>query len=102
MTIEVRDLAKLIKICKASGVSELKIGDTEIKFGGSEDPQLYQTRDTVRVPTAKQLRETEELINIKENVDFVDDQLALMQIENPAQLEELLIQRELESVKTET
>lgn len=97
MIKEAKDLAIVLRACKASGVTELKIGDIEIKFGLVESRQISnRPGDTVPVPSVEQLREAEELVNIQENVDSADDQLAFMHIDDPAQFEQLLIEKELE------
>jgi malic enzyme len=94
---EAKDLATVLRACKATGVKELKIGDIEIKFGVTETRQAEEPKgETYIVPSAEQLREAEELVNIQENVDSVDDQLAFMHIDDPSQFEQLLIEKELE------
>lgn len=97
MIKEAKDLAIVLRACKATGVTELKIGDIEIKFGVSETRQTLERKgETYIVPSAEQLREAEELVNVQENVDSADDQLAFMHIDDPAQFEQLLIEKELE------
>lgn len=96
MTIENLNLIRVIKACKASGVSYLRLGDLELKFvtGDAERPSI-PTGETVKIPSAEKLKEIEETEAIKENADEADDELAHMQVEDPLQFEELLVQREL-------
>lgn len=98
MIKEAKDLAVILKACKASGVTELKIGDIEIKFGLVESLQTSnRPGETVQVPSVEQLREAEELVNVQANIESADDQLAFMHIDDPSQFEQLLIEKELES-----
>lgn len=102
MSIEGKDLPRIIRACKASGVTKLKVGEIEIEFGVSQPIPVQPTSETVLVPTAEQLKATEENSNIQENVEFVEDQLAHMAVESPELLEQLLIEKELESANRQT
>lgn len=97
MTIDAKDLVKVIKACKASGVSALKLGDLELKFqtGDAEKTSVPATGDAVETPSAEKLKAIEERSALIENAEDADEELAHMQVENPAQFEELLVQREL-------
>jgi C4-type Zn-finger protein len=95
--IEAKDLIKIIKACKGSGVSQLKLGEMEIRFGPGEaaKPQV-PTVESVETPTDQELEEVKESVELRERLDSADEELAFMQVENPALFEELLVQRELE------
>lgn len=95
--IEAKDLIKLIKACKASNVSSLKLGDLELKFGpGDAAPiSVPATGDAVETPSAEQLKAIEEQVRLQNNASDADDELAHMQVENPMEFETLLAEREL-------
>lgn len=95
MVIEGKDLIKLIKACKASGVSNLKIGDLELQFVAGEAEQTpIKTRETVKVPSAEELKDIEADSQEQMNLEDAEDELAFMAVDDPAQFEELLVQRE--------
>lgn len=99
MSIEAKDLSKIIRACKASGVTKLKIGDVEIEFRNDEPVKL--TGDAVLVPTADELTEAEKRALLERDIADREDNLAHMAVEDPAKLEELIIQRELEIADTQ-
>lgn len=98
--INAKDLTKIIKACKESGVTRLKIGAVEMEFAPREPVKL--TGDAVLVPTAEQLTEAEDRALLVRDVEDREDHLAHMAVEDPARLEELLVQRELEVGDTQT
>lgn len=90
------ELVKLIKACRASGVSELSLGDLSISFGD-------QTKVDLKAPTVTQTKGTEikaEEISAEDletqSRQTKEEQLAFMQIENPSAFEQLMIEGELE------
>lgn len=97
MSIDANELIKLIRAAKKAGVSEMKYGELEIKFGPGEAAQsLVPAGETVEPPTDKELEQVDEASRKEEMLDQADEELAHMQVENPALFEEMLIQRELE------
>jgi hypothetical protein len=97
--VDFEKLAKLLKACKASGVSDLKIGSIEIKFRLSDikhKPKQVIEMD-VPIPTAEMLKEVQESANIQANLESADDQMDFMQIEDPSLYERLIVERELEA-----
>lgn len=96
MAVEVSDLIKLIKACRASGVSNMKYGDLELKFGpGDADKISIEPSEIVKIPSAEELKVASEHAAEQENADDASEDLALMAIENPELFEELLVEREL-------
>lgn len=95
--IDTKELVKIIKACRLAGVKELKVGELELRFGTGEaaEPQVL-ARENVRPPTDKELKAIEARLEEKDILDRADEELAHMQVEDPLQFEELLIQRELE------
>ena len=96
------ELKKLIELCGDRGVSELQLGDLKIVFG-------RQTKDSPLTPTVVQTKATEvqtqqiekeALVEESKNLD--EDDLALMQIEDPVRYEQMLIEGELEDDGTES
>jgi hypothetical protein len=93
--IEVSDLVKLVKACRASGVSNLKYGDLELKFVTGEAEQAPISPSEVdKIPSAEELKVEQEQSALQENADDADDQLAFMAVEDPIQFEQLLVERE--------
>ena len=97
MSVNLKELSKLLKSCKANGVVELKIGDVEIKFVTADASQIQEQRIEIPVPTQLQLDEAQEIAAVQKNFRDAQDELAHMAVDNPAQFEQLLIEQELES-----
>lgn len=96
MGIEVKDLKEIIEICARTGVVELNVGDTSIKFGQGETAKPQENLSEIIAPAADELRVESEKALIKENVESAEDRLSRLQIEDPAEYERLLIEEELE------
>lgn len=96
MSIEAKDLAKIIKACVRANVSELKIGDIQIKFGSSEVAKPQEQKSEIQVPSESELESESEKANLMENIESSDEQLANIHLENPALFEQLMIEKELE------
>jgi hypothetical protein len=97
--IKAKELVEVIKACKASSVSYLKLGDLELKFGPDDAAQTpIAPGETEPIPTAEELKVIEEDAAILRNGAEVDDEVAFMQMEDPVQFEELLTSGELEGV----
>jgi hypothetical protein len=95
---EAKNLIEVMLACKASGISSMKCGDLELKFGNTGDAapiSVPETVEAVETPSVEQLKEIEELQALQNNADDADDDLATMAIEDPVEFEELLVQREL-------
>ena len=90
------ELKKLIELCRDTGVSEFSFGDIRVVFGG-------QTKAVPLTPTDFQTKESEVSAQQIEKEAFTESSaelderdLSLMQVENPAMYEQLLIEGELE------
>lgn len=95
MTISLKELAKLIKICKNDGVSHLKYGDIELSMIEPEKP--FMTPAPQVRGSAKKAKEIEEKGKLQEGFNLSQDVYETLHIENPALAEEMLIRGELES-----
>lgn len=98
MSIDLKDLPKVIRACKANGVTELKIGDVEIKFAavGSAEPEI-PVLEAQRIPTPEELKAAESAALLQRNVEQNEEELAHMHIEDPSGFEQRLIEREFEN-----
>lgn len=96
MTISADELVRVIKACHKARVTELKIGEIEVKFGNGETPEPKTTAVASPVVTEAELKEAQHEVLVKENLDHAEARLDLMQLEDPAQYERLILERELE------
>lgn len=98
MSVDLKELSKLLKSCKANGVTELKIGRIEIKFAQADATQIpVEQRIEIPVPpTGEQLIEAQETAAVQQNLRDAQDELAQMAIDDPATYEQLVIENELE------
>jgi hypothetical protein len=95
MSFDARDLIRILKACKQAQVTELKIGDIEVKFGPGEAAELKTTRTEPPVVTETELKETESETRIVDSFVDAEDRLDLLQIDDPALYERLILEREL-------
>lgn len=89
------ELIRILKACKSAGVTELKIGETLVKFDGSEMPQVKRAKRDGKPLTETELKSAAVETNIKDNIEAAEDRLDLLQIEDPAHYERLMIEGEL-------
>jgi hypothetical protein len=97
VSIEAKDLVKIIKACVRANVTELKIDDVSIKFGPSEVAKPPEQKSEILVPSQQELEAESEKALVLDNVESAEERLANLQIENPALFEQLLLERELEN-----
>jgi len=83
------EIAELIKVCSLNGVVEFTKGDLKILFSKVDN---FVLREPVQVPEEVQVRAdaTSEESALKEQVQYRQDELELMLLEDPARYEELL------------
>lgn len=90
------ELKELIEFCKDKGAAEVNFGELKVVFGS-------QTKAILQTPTIDQTKaiedqtqqiETQALSEASQNLD--EDDLAVMQIEDPVRYERMLIEGELE------
>ena len=96
MSFDAKDLIRILKACREAQVTELKIGDIEVKFGPGEAAQTTPKGFEYPQVTELELNEATKQVNVSENLTEAEDRLDLMQIEDPALYERLIIERELE------
>lgn len=89
------ELVRILRACKSAGVSELKIGDISVKFDGGETHQRTRAKIEFKPPTEIELKAAASDNLIRENVEDAEERLDLLQIENPALYERLMIEGEL-------
>ena len=96
MSFDASELIRILKACKQAQVTELKIGDIEVKFGPGEAAELKTTRTETPVVTETELKEIEIKTNIVESFVDAEDRLDLLQIDDPSLYERLILEREIE------
>lgn len=97
MSFSAEELIKVLKACKSARVTELKVGDIEVKLHGIENPGSGKMTDSsVTIPTDSELEDAHSEAELHKDASDADEQLAFMQIEEPAEYERLLVERELE------
>lgn len=92
-SLDAVELIKIIEACKVAGVSYLKHGAMEIKFQSGE---AAKHELSLTPPTDQELKEVETVVTRDRNFEEIEDELAVLQIENPSLFEELLVERELD------
>lgn len=96
MSFSTDELIKVLKACKSARVTELKIGDIEVKLAGNEKPQARKRASEFPIPTDSELEDAHNDAELRKDVEDADEQLAFMQIEAPEEFERLLVERKLE------
>jgi len=98
---DLRAIIKLVRILRENGVRSFEGSGIKVVIGEEIIP-------TPLTPSASQTKTAEnkaiELENVavlQENADVVDDQIEMLLIEDPAEFEGLVIERELEDAGTE-
>lgn len=90
------ELKELIETCGKNGVRELSLKDFKVVFGSQTKeipltPTVYQTKEA---EVQSQLVEKEALTQASHELD--ENDLAVMQVEDPVRYEQLMIEREIE------
>lgn len=90
------EIKKLIELCEQKGVSEFVLGDMRVVFRAQTKVSL-QTPAVVQTKAAEDQTQQVEKIAFREmSRDIDEEDLALMQIEDPIRYEQMLIEGELE------
>ena len=89
------ELVRILRACRSARVTDLKIGSIEVKFEHGETVQTIGEKSEVKPLPDKEFKAAVSENLIRENVESAEDQLSLMQIENPALYEQLVIEGEL-------
>lgn len=87
-----KELEKLIKICKKQGVSELKHGDFQISF---DVPDKASNTPIALAGGSKKTKEVTEQAHLQEEFNSARDQIDTLHVENPLAYEEALYRGEL-------
>lgn len=95
--LSVKELAKLIKICKDKGVSQLKYGEIELNFDVTANPSM-KTNPQARGSAIK-AKEIEDKQGLQSQHDIANEIASTLLIENPAEYEAMLTRGELEIAK---
>lgn len=92
-SLSVKDLAKLIKVCKENGVSSLRYEGVELSLGDTQS----SSRATVPQPrgSAKKAAVIQEKENLQSQYDNAKDVLGTLHLEDPAAFEKMLTQGEI-------
>lgn len=96
MSVNLKELAKFIKICRISQVTEVKIGEIEIKFQSRETPEAKELVSEIPIPSDHDLKEAQSNSVVQQNVESAEDRMDHMHVEDPVMFERLLVERELE------
>ena len=96
MSFDANELIRVLKACRQVGVSELKIGDVEVKFGPGETAQAQKVEVESQTLTDTELEQAVNKANLSANIADAESRLNLMQIDNPALYEQLVLEQELE------
>lgn len=94
---EIKNLRKLVKICKDNGVSHFKRGDLVIRFDVAANPSIT-TVPQARGSAKKASLERERGI-LQEQLNLAELETETLHIENPVQYEEMLMRQELEKAE---
>jgi len=91
------ELIKVLKACKSAKITELKIGDILVKRESDETPAPGKVvAGAIKVPSDSELEDAQKDAEVRKELEESDDQLAFMQIEDPAEYERRLVEGELE------
>lgn len=96
MSFSADELVRVIRACHKAGVTELKIGEILVKFGNGDTPERKTAGAAIPTVTEAELKEVQQHLLVEENLEHAEEQLSLMQLEDPAQYERLILERELE------
>lgn len=96
------EIKKLIELCGDKGVAELQLGELKIVFGRQtkESPLTPPILQTKEIEVQTQQVEKEAFDQVSKELD--ENDLALMQIENPVRYEQMLIEGEIEDDGSES
>ena len=92
--LNVKELSELIKISAKSGVSELKFGTLELRFGKPTD-KLESKLSVKEITEEEHKNLTDEALET-DSLRLKKDQIDQMFIENPSEAERLLLNEDLD------
>lgn len=95
MSFSADEFIRLIKACRSARVTELKVGEIEVKFEPGEAAQALKRRTANPIVTETELKSAIDKVKVEENLSEGVDRLDLLQIEDPSLYEQLILEREL-------
>lgn len=95
--ISLKELAKLIKICKTEGVSSLQYGEIQLSMVAPEKPSM--TPAPQARGSAKKALEVSEKQDLQTQFDLARESIEVMHVEDPVGFEQALINGELDEAK---
>jgi len=95
MSFSADEFIRVIKACRLARVTELKVGDIEVKFEPGEAAQALKRRTASPTVTETEMKLAIDKVLVEENLSDGVDRLDLLQIEDPSLYEQLILEREL-------
>jgi hypothetical protein len=95
VTISAKELKEMIRVLRKNGVKRYKNGDLEIVL---EDQTIdtSKTSSTSKPRASRKADQIEKDAFVAEEIQTKDEQLSLLQIENPVEFEKMLLEGDLE------
>lgn len=96
VTLSVRDVLRIVRACKVNGVRELKLGELSLVLDTPEKG-IEETIPSAAIPRGKRKVEEAQSRETQMKLDFVEeqDQVALMLIEDPLEMEKRIASGDL-------
>jgi hypothetical protein len=95
MSFSADEFIRVIKACRLARVTELKVGEIEVKFEPGEAAQAKTRQTASLIVTETEMKQATDKVNVEENLADGVDRLDLLQIEDPSLYEQLILEREL-------
>lgn len=95
--LSIKELKEFFKLCRKNKVANIKFNGVEVVFLDQTNPPPVRLNKS----QVKKLEETAKQNLERDNVNFSEEQIENMHIEDPAAYEEALIEGELESDRAE-
>lgn len=95
-TLSVRDVLRIVRACKVNGVRELKLGELSLVLGTPEKDS-EETIPSAAIPRGKRQVDEVQSRETQMKLDFIEEQeeVALMLIEDPLEMEKRIASGEL-------
>jgi hypothetical protein len=103
VTIDPKDLPKILIACRKARVTRLKAGDLEIVFAEESVKQKAESNEITHEPvTLDMLEVAKKDSNVRENLEAIEESLDNLHISDPELYEKLLAEKELEPMSGKT
>jgi hypothetical protein len=96
--LSVKDLSELIKISAKSGVSELKFGTLELRFG--KPTEKAESKLSVKEITEEEHKNLTDEALEQDSIRLKKDQIDMLMVENPSEAERLLLNEDLDEYES--